>query len=98
LATTEIENSWSDFLALVVVAAGTGVSSSVVGGVVEVEAQDHFFLRSASESGMKLSGKSNHFDTILFSSTTGENMQGYPIRAMATIHTHYHEQVLLDSF
>jgi hypothetical protein len=82
-----------------VVAAGTGVSGSVVGGVAkEVEAQDPFFLRTASGSGMKLSDKSNHSDTILFSSTTRENMQGYPIRAMATILTHYHEHVLLDSF
>jgi hypothetical protein len=35
LATAGIENSQSDFWAIVVVAAGTGVSSSVVGGVVE---------------------------------------------------------------
>jgi hypothetical protein len=56
LATARTENSWSDFWAIVVVATGTGVSSSVVGGVVEeVEARDPFFLRSASRSGIKLS-------------------------------------------
>jgi hypothetical protein len=58
LATAGTENSQSDFWAIVVVAAGTGVSSSVVGGVAEeVEARDPFFLRSASGSGMKLSDK-----------------------------------------
>jgi hypothetical protein len=41
-----------------VVAVGTGVSNSVIGGVAkEVEARDPFFLRSASGSGMKLSDK-----------------------------------------
>jgi ABC-type Fe3+-siderophore transport system permease subunit len=35
LAIAGIENSQSDFWAIVVVAAGTGVSSSVVGGVAE---------------------------------------------------------------
>jgi hypothetical protein len=99
LATTRTENSWSDFWAIVVVAAGTRVSGLVVGEVAEeVEEQDPFFLRSASRSGMKLSDKSNHSDTFLFSSIIGEKMQGYPIRAMATILTHYHEHVLLDSF
>jgi hypothetical protein len=40
------------------VAASTGVSSSVVGGAVEeVEAQALFFLRSACGSGMKLFDK-----------------------------------------
>jgi hypothetical protein len=40
------------------VAAGIGVSRSVVDGVAkEVEAWDPFFLRSASGSGTKLSGK-----------------------------------------
>jgi hypothetical protein len=58
LAIAETENSWSDFWAIVVVAAGTGVSSSVVSGVAEeVEARDPFFLRSASGLGMKLSDK-----------------------------------------
>jgi hypothetical protein len=58
LATVGTENSRSDFLAIVVVAAGTGVSSSIVGGVAEeVEARDPFFLRSASGSGMKLSNE-----------------------------------------
>jgi hypothetical protein len=41
-----------------VVAAGTGVSSSIVSGVAEeVDARDPFLLRSASGSGMKLSDK-----------------------------------------
>jgi hypothetical protein len=58
LAIAGIENSRSDFWAIVVVAAGTGVSSLVVGGVAEeVEARDPFFLRSAFGSGMKLSNK-----------------------------------------
>jgi hypothetical protein len=35
LAIAGIENSWSDFWAIVVVAASIGVSSSVVSGVVE---------------------------------------------------------------
>jgi hypothetical protein len=46
LATARIESSRSDFWAIAMVAAGIGVSSLVVGGVVEeVEAQDLFFLR-----------------------------------------------------
>jgi hypothetical protein len=41
------------------VAADTGVSSSVISGVAEeVETQDLFFLKSASKSGMKFSNKS----------------------------------------
>jgi hypothetical protein len=41
------------------IAAGTGVSSLVVGGVAEeVEARDPFFLRSAFGLGMKLSDRS----------------------------------------
>jgi hypothetical protein len=58
LATTGTENSRSDFWAIVVVAASTGVICSVVDGVAEeVEAWDPFFLRSASGSGIKLSDK-----------------------------------------
>jgi hypothetical protein len=54
-----MENSQSDFWAIVLVAASIGMSGSVVSGVVEeVEAQDPFFLRSASGSKMKLFGKS----------------------------------------
>jgi hypothetical protein len=54
-----MENSRSDFWAIALVVAGTGMSGSVVGGVAEeAEAQDPFFLRSASGSGTKLSGKS----------------------------------------
>jgi hypothetical protein len=45
LAIVKTENSWSDFWAIAMVAAGTGVSSSVVGGVAEeVEAQDPLSL------------------------------------------------------
>jgi hypothetical protein len=59
LATAGMENSRSDFWAIAMTAAGTGVSGSVVGGVAEEEeAWDPFFLRSASGFGMKLSGKS----------------------------------------
>jgi hypothetical protein len=51
------KNSQSDFWAIALVAASTGMSGSVVGGVAEEEeAQDLFFLRSASGSAMKLSG------------------------------------------
>jgi hypothetical protein len=58
LAIAGTENLRSDFWAIVVVAAGTWVSSSVVGGVAEeVEARDPFFLRSASGSGINLSDK-----------------------------------------
>jgi hypothetical protein len=58
LATTGTENSQSDFWAIAMVVAGIWVSSSVVGGVAEeVEAQDLFFLRSTSGSGIKLSDK-----------------------------------------
>jgi hypothetical protein len=59
LSIAGMENSWIDFWAIEMIVAGTGVSSLVVGGVVEeVEAQDPFFLRSASRSGMKLSDRS----------------------------------------
>jgi hypothetical protein len=45
-------------LAIALVAAGTGMSSSIIGGVVEeVEARFPFFLRGASGSGTKLSSK-----------------------------------------
>jgi hypothetical protein len=54
LAIVRTGNSRSDFWAIVVVVADTGVSSSVVDGVAEeVEARDPFFLRSASGLGMK---------------------------------------------
>jgi hypothetical protein len=59
LAIDGTENSRSDFWAIALVAAGTGMRSSVVGGVAkEVEARDPFFLRGASGSKMKLSIKS----------------------------------------
>jgi hypothetical protein len=60
LATARTENSQSDFWAISTIAAGTGGSSFVIDGVVEEEEEGHdpFFLRSASGSGMKLSGKS----------------------------------------
>jgi hypothetical protein len=52
-------NSQSDFWAIALVAADTGMSGLVVDGVAEeAEAQDPLFLRSASGSRTKLSGKS----------------------------------------
>jgi hypothetical protein len=58
LAITGTENSWSDFWAIVMIAASTGASGLVASGVAEEEeVQDLFFLRSASRSGMKLSGR-----------------------------------------
>jgi hypothetical protein len=46
LATAGIENSRSDFWAIAMVVASTGVSGLVAGGVAEEkEVQDLFFLR-----------------------------------------------------
>jgi hypothetical protein len=60
LPTPRIENSQSDFWAMVVVTVGTDVSGLVVDVVAEeVEARVPFFLRSASKFGTKLSSKSN---------------------------------------
>jgi hypothetical protein len=71
----------------------------VVSGVVEeVEAWYPFFLRSASGSGMKLSDKLKpllHYPIFIHNRRKHARL---PLRAMATIHTHYHEHVLLDSF
>jgi hypothetical protein len=96
LATTGTENLRSDFWAIATVVAGTGVSSSVVGGVAEEEeARDPFFLRSASGSGMKLSGKSKplmHYPVF----THNRRISLY--EQMATIHACYHEYILLESY
>jgi hypothetical protein len=51
LAIVGTVNSWSDFWAIAIVADGTGVTGSFVGGVAKEEAvRDRFFLRSASKS------------------------------------------------
>jgi hypothetical protein len=54
-----MENSGSDFWAMIVVVAGTDVSGAFVGGTAaEVGARVLFFLRSASRSSIKFSSKS----------------------------------------
>jgi hypothetical protein len=53
LVTAGIENSWSDFWAIAIVADGVGVTGSFVGRVAEEEAvRDRFFLRSACGSAV----------------------------------------------
>ena len=57
--TAGTEYSWSDSLAITVVADGVGVTGSFVDGVEEEEvARDRFYLRSDSGSSMKLYDKS----------------------------------------
>jgi hypothetical protein len=59
------------------VAAGIGASGLVTGGVAEEEVRDLFFIRSASGSGMKLSGRSKPPIHYPIFTPTGENMKDY---------------------
>jgi hypothetical protein len=78
LAIARTEYSWSDFWAIAAGADGVGVTGSFVSGVAKEETvRDRSFLRSASRFSVKFVGKLNQTNTILFSSTIGENKQSY---------------------
>ena len=80
LATVGTEYSCSVLSVMVFGTDDARVTDSVVGGVVEGgSTRGQVFFRNDSGFSMKFVGKLKPSYTILFSSTTGENKQSYPI-------------------
>jgi hypothetical protein len=80
VATMGTEYSRRVLLAMVFGTDDVGVTGSVADGVVEGgSTRGQAFFRNDSRFSVKVVGKSKPSYTIMFSSTTGENKQSYPV-------------------